>query len=86
MMIHEFTARTGYTPTFEEYREIERQYHECEDDKDTFCANWVAYHWAREQVTNAINNALNRACKREGNTARVKALAEYLNLFTENFY
>lgn len=42
MMIEEFTARTGYKPTFEEYRAIEQQYYEFDGDKDAFCQKWRA--------------------------------------------
>ena len=37
MMIHEFTARTGYEPSFEEYRFIEESYYEFDGQKDEFC-------------------------------------------------
>ena len=37
MMMQEFIARTGFTPTFEEYREIEQRYCAFDGDKDAFC-------------------------------------------------
>lgn len=36
----EFTERTGYTPTPEEYTEIENMYMNTDIDKDEFCSAW----------------------------------------------
>ena len=41
MMKHEFTARTGYDPSDEEYRYIEISYYESNLQKDAFCKAWV---------------------------------------------
>lgn len=41
MMMSEFTERTKFDPTAEEYREIEQEYLGCELDKDEFCRQWV---------------------------------------------
>ena len=41
MMMQEFTERTGFEPTFDEYAEIEEAYYEFEGDKDAFCADFV---------------------------------------------
>lgn len=42
MMLKEFAELTGFTPTYEEYEEIESQYMECDDTKQDFCAGFVA--------------------------------------------
>lgn len=42
MMMQEFTERTGVTPTFQEYRDIEADYYAFDGDKDAFCKAWVA--------------------------------------------
>lgn len=36
----EFIKRTGFEPTDEEYKEIEREYMGTSMDKDTFCSKW----------------------------------------------
>ena len=36
----EFTDRTGYTPTEEEYKQIEKMYLNTYIDKDEFCKAW----------------------------------------------
>ena len=41
MMIHEFTERTGYEPTMEEYRFIEESYYDFDGQKDEFCKAWL---------------------------------------------
>lgn len=41
MMKHEFTARTGYDPSDEEYKYIELSYYESNLQKDAFCKAWV---------------------------------------------
>ena len=52
MMIHEFTERTGYEPTMEEYRFIEESYYEFDGQKDAFCKAWLKDkrdgHWEKE--------------------------------------
>lgn len=40
MMMSEFTERTGFEPTYQEYREIEAEYMGCDVDKDKFCKDW----------------------------------------------
>lgn len=40
MMMNEFTERTGFEPTAEEYAEIEEQYYGFAGDKDAFCKCW----------------------------------------------
>ena len=40
MMQSEFTERTGYAPSSEEYRVIEDMYLMCEVNKDEFCKLW----------------------------------------------
>lgn len=41
MMMQEFTERTGFEPTFDEYAEIEEAYYEFDGSKDAFCADFV---------------------------------------------
>lgn len=52
MMIHEFTERTGYEPTLEEYHFIEESYYEFDGNKDAFCKAWLQDkrdgHWDKE--------------------------------------
>ena len=52
MMIHEFTQRTGYEPSMEEYRFIEESYYEFDGNKDEFCKAWLKDkrdgHWDKE--------------------------------------
>ena len=40
MMMSEFTERTGFEPTAEEYDEIEEAYYKFDGNKDAFCINW----------------------------------------------
>ena len=40
MMMSEFTERTGFEPTAEEYTEIEEAYYKFDGDKDAFCKHW----------------------------------------------
>ncbi len=40
MMTIEFTERTGYKPTPNEYKDIEEAYYNCSLDKDEFCKKW----------------------------------------------
>lgn len=40
MLKQEFTDRTGYTPTEQEFEEIDALYMATDDDKDTFCMKW----------------------------------------------
>ena len=51
-MIHEFIERTGYEPSFEEYKFIEGSYYEFDGQKDEFC-KWFKKalkngEWAKE--------------------------------------
>lgn len=41
MLIEEFKTRTGYTPTPEEYAEIEKAYYTFDGGKDEFCRLWL---------------------------------------------
>lgn len=41
MMMSEFTERTGFEPSAEEYAEIEKAYCDYNGDKDAFCVNWL---------------------------------------------
>lgn len=40
MMMSEFTERTGFEPTAEEYAEIEEAYYSFNGNKDAFCKHW----------------------------------------------
>lgn len=42
MMMSEFTDRTGFTPTYEEYLRIEEAYYTFNGDKDAFCKAFVS--------------------------------------------
>ena len=52
MMMNEFTERTGYQPSFEEYHYIEESYYEFNGNKDEFCKAWKKDqkdgHWEKE--------------------------------------
>ena len=52
MMIHEFTERTKYKPSPEEYHYIEQSYYDSNMYKDDFCKNWLKLKrsgaWATE--------------------------------------
>ena len=52
MMMSEFTERTGYKPSYEEYHYIEESYYEFNGNKDEFCKQWKKDykdgHWQRE--------------------------------------
>lgn len=41
MMMSEFTERTGFTPTNDEYTEIEQEYYKFDGDKNAFCKAWL---------------------------------------------
>lgn len=41
MLMSEFIDRTGFTPTYEEYRKIEESYYSFDGDKDAFCKAFV---------------------------------------------
>ena len=41
MMMSEFTERTGFEPTAEEYTEIEEAYYRFNGDKNAFCKHWM---------------------------------------------
>lgn len=41
MMMSEFTERTGFESSAEEYEKIEEQYYNFDGDKDAFCSNWL---------------------------------------------
>lgn len=42
MMLSEFIERTGFEPTYDEYRKIEADYCDFNGDKDAFCKEFVA--------------------------------------------
>lgn len=48
MMIQEFTERTGFEPTMEEYSEIEQAYYEFGGDKNAFCKAFVENNGAQQ--------------------------------------
>lgn len=52
MMMSEFFDRTGYEPSYEEYRFIEDSYYDFIGDKDAFCKWWLkaqkSGEWAKE--------------------------------------
>lgn len=52
MMMKEFTERTGYEPTIEEYGFIEESYYDFDGNKDEFCKAWMKDkkdgHWDHE--------------------------------------
>lgn len=55
MMIEEFAKLTGYTPTFEEYAQIERDYYDFDGDKQEFCAVW-SLNKALEKFSLGVKN------------------------------
>ncbi len=62
MTQQEFTNRTGYTPTAQEFEKINEVYMIVDDDKDTFCMKWKRANrelvaWQRK-AKKAIDEAL----------------------------
>lgn len=47
MLRQEFTSRTGYNPSYEEYMDIENEYHVFPGDKDKFCKAWKRVNKAK---------------------------------------
>lgn len=43
MMLSEFVERTGFTPTAEEYEQIEAAYYDFDGDKDAFCKAFIKH-------------------------------------------
>lgn len=41
MMMQEFTERTGFKPSYDEYKEIEKAYYDFNGNKDAFCKDWL---------------------------------------------
>lgn len=67
MMMLEFVQRTGYQPTHEEYREIEKQYHDFDGDKNAFYQNWAEEARRAERDTAAaIHKLLIAEAKKHG--------------------
>lgn len=75
MLIQEFTQRTGYQPTEQEFKTIHNVYMATDDDKDTFCANWKTLNsrlvrWqkkaiaAKEQMLGKLWDEYNDLCDR----------------------
>lgn len=52
MMMQEFIVRTGFTPTFDEYKLIEEEYYKFKGDKDAFCRHFIK----SGQIEKLINN------------------------------
>lgn len=74
MLVEEFTARTGYKPTPEEYKTIEAQYYEFDGDKTAFCQYWQCHNIARRLIMQAVTLC---AKKRRGDSQLEAALKEY---------
>lgn len=47
MLVQEFTSRTGYVPTEEEWKVANAMYMDCELDKDKFCRLWKQMNKAK---------------------------------------
>ena len=65
MMMQEFVARTGFTPTAEEYAQIEQQYYDFDGDKDAFCKafNVKAFTEGRRQKIESLKSDMAEAQK-----------------------
>ena len=83
MMIHEFVERTGYKPSYEEYREIEREYSESPLQKDEFCKKWKTYDTARRLIMQSL--AL-RVKMHSGDADLTNALKEYRNVIGDMLF
>lgn len=64
MMMSEFIERTGYEPSWEEYRMIEESYYDFDGNKDEFCKQWKkdqkSGQWAKElKLRQAIEDQKN---------------------------
>lgn len=44
MLLSEFIDMTGFHPSSEEYREIEKKYYDFKGDKQAFCKAWKRNH------------------------------------------
>ena len=86
MLIEEFKKRTGYNPTPEEYRKIEKQYYTFNGNKDEFCRLWVVNQALQKNLPcglrNDIFNGLNLILIRlyEGGFANTKHFRALRNL------
>lgn len=61
----EFTERTGYTPTEEEYKQIEEMYMNTDLDKDEFCKGWKSNRILLAETVKQTIVARNLAAERK---------------------
>lgn len=84
MMVHEFTERTGYEPTMEEYHYIEESYYDFNGNKDAFCAQWKAdKETGRWDTELKLRKSLDE--QKEAMEAKIEELEENLAWYREQF-
>ena len=71
MTLKEFTDRTNFYPTQVQWEQINEEYMNCTDDKDTFCRRWVK--------RSLLNSSRDSAFQLERYTARRNELVERQN-------
>lgn len=66
MMLKEFVDLTGYTPSYEEYKEIEDLYYRFDGDKKSFCKAWAKLYGfkIKDQEDRKIDLSMNALARR----------------------
>lgn len=67
MTIKEFTERTGFYPTYEHYKFIEKSYMDFDGDKDAFCK---AFHENADGIAEKIARAADRDFEKEAEAGK----------------
>ena len=65
MLQSEFTARTGYQPTAEEYAEIQENYMAFSGSKDGFCKAWKQANASKVEAARRVREAAEHEWKEE---------------------
>lgn len=80
MLKQEFTDRTGYKPTEQEFEEINALYMATDDDKDTFCIKWKRANKELVSWQKRARKAIAQATLEIGRLYReARAKADYLS-------
>lgn len=85
MMMSEFTERTGYEPSYDEYKMIEASYYEFDGDKNAFCKQWKKDQkngqWAKElKLRQTIEEQKNEY------EAKIEEIETYKNFYRTYYY
>lgn len=65
MLVNEFTSRTGYAPTSEEWEEITESYNNFPAGKDEFCAAWCKLYPTKARQIDRERRELEKRWKEE---------------------